>query len=83
MQTQTSTNIFFVKSNKKEKTEKKSYLQSLKRKKLTKVKNLLLLPRQWRQKTFLMAATLFLKMHSLGLQVDSDAAREVFPTRVT
>jgi hypothetical protein len=30
-----------------------------------------------------MAATLFFKCHSLGRQAQSDAAREVFPTRVT
>jgi hypothetical protein len=30
-----------------------------------------------------MEATLFFKCHSLGLQAQSDAAREVFPTRVT
>jgi hypothetical protein len=30
-----------------------------------------------------MAATLFFKCHSLGLEAQSDAGREVFPTRVT
>jgi hypothetical protein len=30
-----------------------------------------------------MAATLFFKCHSLGLQAQSATAREVFPTRVT
>jgi hypothetical protein len=31
----------------------------------------------------MMAATLFFKFQSLGLQAQSDAAREVIPTRVT
>jgi hypothetical protein len=75
--------LFFEKSNKKQKLKITMVAKSIVKEKLTKVKNLLPLPRQQRLKMFLMAHLYSLKCHSLALQAQSDAAREVFPTRVT
>jgi hypothetical protein len=71
--------LVFSKRSTKAKLERKTIEKSKAKEKLTKVKNLMLLPRQWCYKMFLMAITLFFKCHSLGLQAQSDAAREVSP----
>jgi hypothetical protein len=63
---------------KAKKIERKTVVKSKVKEKLTKVKNLLL-PWQWCHKTFLVARLYSLKCHSLGLQAQSDAAREVSP----
>jgi hypothetical protein len=69
---------------KKTKTARNTLAKSKEKEKLTKVKNLLLLPRQRCQKMFLMAANLFFKIPRIGNPTaQSDIARDCFPTRVT
>jgi hypothetical protein len=67
-QSKTSTTNFFgsFKKKKKEKLKRKTIAKYKPKEKLTKVKNLLLLPRQRYQKMFFMAAALFFKMPLVG-----------------
>jgi hypothetical protein len=58
--------FFWFFSNKMQELKRKTIAKSKVKENLTKVKNLQLLPRQRRQKMFLMAATLFFKMPLFG-----------------